>query len=130
MILDTSFLLDLRYTDPDAVSLARELDESSQQQRVSVISVFELFTGIAQSNDPSDEHERVLEVVETKDILPVDWPVATKAGRLHGELVNDGNRVDVRDCLIAATALTVEEPVVTRDVDHFERFNGLSIRSY
>lgn len=130
MILDTSFLLDLRYSEPDAVALARKLDESSHRQRVSVITVFELYNGITQSNNPSSEHERVLEVVETKDIVPVDWPVATKAGRLHGQLVNDGNRVDVRDCLIAATALTVEEPVVTRTVKHFERFDALSVRSY
>lgn len=130
MILDTTFLLDLRYSDPDAVTLARELDESARRQRVSVITVFELFNGIAQSNQPSGEHDRVLEVVETKDIVPVDWAVATKAGRLHGQLVSGGNRVDVRDCLIAATALTIEEPVVTRNVDHFERFDGLSVRSY
>lgn len=130
MILDTSFLLDLRYGDPDAISLGRELDESPHQQRVSVITIFELFTGVAQSNNASEEHDRILEVVETKDILPVDWPVATKAGRLHGELINDGNRVDVRDCIIAATALTAEERVVTRNVKHFERFDGLSIRDY
>lgn len=130
MILDTSFLLDLRYGDPDAVALARELDESPRRQRVSIITVFELYTGIVQSNDSRREQERVLEVVETKDVVPVDWPVATKAGRLHGQLVNEGNRVDVRDCLIAATALTVEEPVVTRNVSHFERFDGLTIQSY
>ncbi len=129
MLLDTTFLLDLRHGDADAVSLARELDSSRTRQRLSVISVFELYTGIVQS-DGTDEHERVLEVVETKDIVPVDWPVATKAGRLHGTLVNDGNRVDVRDCLIAATALTLEEPVVTRNVEHFERFDGLAVRSY
>jgi tRNA(fMet)-specific endonuclease VapC len=129
VLLDTTFLLDLRHGDPDAVSLARDLDASSARQRISVISVFELYTGIVQS-EGTDEHERVLAVVETKDIVPVDWPVATKAGRLHGTLVNEGNQVDVRDCLIAATALTLEEPVVTRNVGHFERFDGLILRSY
>lgn len=129
MLLDTTFLLDLRYGDADAVSLARELDSSATRQRVSVISVFELYTGIVQS-DGADEHERVLDVIETKDILPVDWPVATKAGRLHGNLVNEGSQVDVRDCLIAATALTLEEPVVTRNVEHFGRFDGLIVCDY
>ena len=129
MLLDTTFLLDLRYGDADAVSFARELDSSATRQRISVISVFELYTGIAQS-DGADEHERVLEVIETKDIVPVDWPVATKAGRLHGRLVTTGNQVDVRDCLIAATALTLEESVVTRNADHFERFDGLVVRDY
>lgn len=130
VLLDTTFLLDLRYGDADAVSLARELDASSTRQRVSVITAFELYTGITQSDSPDAEHERVLDVIETKDIVPVDWPIATKAGRFHGTLVNDGNRVDVRDCFIAATALVLEEPVVTRNIDHFERFDGLTVRSY
>lgn len=130
MLLDTTFLLDLRHGDADAVSLARELDASRTRQRVSVITAFELYTGIVQSDSSEAEHEQVLDVIETKDIVPVDWPVATKAGRLHGTLVNEGKRVDVRDCLIAATALTLEEPVVTRNVEHFERFDGLTVRSY
>lgn len=130
MILDTTFLLDLRYGDGDAVRLARDLDASPKRQRVSAVTVFELFTGVVQSNDSDAEAEAVLDVVETKEIVPIDWIVARKAGKLHGGLANDGDMVDVRDCLVAATALAVEEPVVTRNVDHFERVEGLEVRAY
>lgn len=130
MILDTSFLIDLRHGERGAVRLAREFEGAPVLQRVSVVSVFELYTGVAQTGNEESEHRAVLDVIHTKEIVPVDWPVAAKAGRLHGELVKGGNRLDVRDCLVAATALHHEEPVVTRDEDHFDRIDGLRVRTY
>ena len=38
--------------------------------------------------------------------------------------------IDREDCIIAATALIEERPVVTRSVSYFERIDGLDVRSY
>lgn len=110
--------------------LAGELEESSTIQRISAVTVFELYTGVTQADGSDGEHRAVLDVVRTKEVVPVDWPVAAKAGRLHGELANAGDRLDVRDCLVAATALHHEESVVTRDEEHFGRVDGVRVRTY
>jgi len=46
-----------------------------------------------------------------------------KAGRLSGQLVNEGNTVDDGDVIIAATADVVDEPVLTRNLKDFERLD-------
>ena len=46
-----------------------------------------------------------------------------KAGRLSGELQNDGSPVGDGDVIIGATAAVVEEPVLTRNVDDFEHLD-------
>lgn len=52
-----------------------------------------------------------------------------KAGRLSGELRAEGNAVSDGDVIIGATAAVVDEPVLTRNVDDFERL-GVEIESY
>jgi len=52
-----------------------------------------------------------------------------KAGRLAGQLANEGNAVADGDVIIGATAEIVDEPVLTRNVADFERL-GVDIETY
>lgn len=130
MILDTSFLLDVRRGDSGAIRLASQLDSDHVYQRVSSITVAELFAGVPRSPNPEKEQQNIISVVLSKEVVPIDERIAQRAGRLHGERYNDGTPVEMHDCLIAATAIDFEEPVVTRNVDHFERFADVAVREY
>lgn len=130
MILDTSFLLDVRHGDSAAIACARDIEDSPEQVRVSAITMAELQAGVPRASEPLDEHTQVVEVTASKEVVPVTRPIALRGGRLYGEQQNAGQTVELDDCLIAATALGYEEPVVTRNVDHFERFDGLLVRDY
>lgn len=130
MILDTSFLLDIRHSDANALTLATELDNNRVYQRISAITTAELFAGVPRAESPDTERQNIVAVALSKDIVPVDERIAQRAGRLHGTLQNAGQTVEMHDCFIAATALDYEEPVVTRNVDHFERFDSVEVREY
>jgi len=39
-----------------------------------------------------------------------------KAGKISGELLARGKQIDREDCIIGATALLADEPVLTRNV--------------
>lgn len=52
-----------------------------------------------------------------------------KTGRIAGELISDGRQVGDGDAMIAATAMVVEEPVLTRNVEGFERL-GVEVETY
>ena len=129
MLLDTSFLIDLMNGDEDAVEKARELETDLVQQRLSSMTLFELYYGIARATDSGSERETVENVLASKPIHPADTAVMRKAGRLAGELHNEGTPVGDGDVIIAATADVVEEPVLTRNVDDFERL-GVEIETY
>jgi predicted nucleic acid-binding protein len=53
-----------------------------------------------------------------------------KAGKISGTLISRGEEIDREDCIIGATALLSDEPVVTRNSDHFERIDGLAVEAY
>ena len=130
MILDTCLLIDIIHGDPAAVRCATELEASSHKLRVSAMTMAEVQVGVTRSDNALEEFTEMVEVADSKDIVPVSREIALRGGRLHGESQNRGEVVDLPDCLIAATALDYEEPVVTRNVDHFERFDGVLIHEY
>lgn len=129
MLLDTTFLIDLMNGDEGAIDKARELERALIQQRLSSMTLFELYYGVARASDSPDERERVETVLESKPVHPADTAVMRKAGRLAGRLANDGTPVDDGNVIIAATADVVDEPVLTRNVDDFERL-GAAVETY
>ncbi|WP_434520930.1 type II toxin-antitoxin system VapC family toxin [Halorubrum sp. AS12] len=129
MLLDTSFLIDLMNGDEDAVEKARELETELVQQRISSMTLFELYYGIARATESESERQKVEDILASKPIHPADTAVMRKAGRLAGELQNEGAPVGDGDVIIAATAEVVDEPVLTRNVEDFERLD-VDIESY
>jgi len=128
-LLDTSFLIDLMNGDEDAIAKARELEANLIQQRLSSMTLFELYYGIERSNQSKGKREKVENVLSSKPVHPADTAVMRKAGRLSGKLVNEGNTVDDGDVIIGVTADVVDEPVLTRNVDDFDRL-GVDVETY
>lgn len=116
--------------DEDAIEKARELEDDLVQQRLSSMTLFELYYGISRAQDSERERERVENVLASKPVQPADTAVMRKAGRLSGRLVDDGEAIEDGDAVIAATATVVDEPVLTRNVDDFDRVPGVEVEEY
>lgn len=130
MIQDTSFLVDLLRGDDDATALLDIIEREARPQKVSAITVLELYEGVVRSETPETKRTRILDVLESKHVVAADHSVMRKAGQLSGDLITDGQRIEREDCIIAATALLSDEPVITRNTRHFERIPELNVRSY
>lgn len=130
MIQDTSFIIDVLNGDEGALARLDAIESERRPEKVSAITVLELYEGIAQTDRPEDEQEAVLGVLDSKTILAADAGIMRRAGRLSGELITNGEQIDREDCIIAATALSEGEAVVTRNEAHFERIPQLDIVSY
>lgn len=130
MIQDTTFIIDVLRGDSDAVTLVELLDKENRPQKLSSVTVFELYEGVGRDSTADAKAERIHQVVDSKPIVDATVPIMRKAGKLSGELITRGNRIDREDCIIAATALLHDEAVLTRNVEHFSRIDGLEVRSY
>ena len=130
MIQDTSFIIDLLRGDDDAAMFLDVIERDSRPQKISSVTVLELYEGVGRAETPRDKRERILAVLDSKSVVAADETIMRKAGTLSGELISGGARIDREDCIIAATALLTDEPVVTRNTAHFDRIDGLEVRSY
>lgn len=90
----------------------------------------QLHHGIARSIYPDRETDNVRRVIAGINVYAVTYDIAARAGEIDGDLTARGVPIGLTDTLIAATALHHGEPVVTRNVRHFERVPGVEVRPY
>jgi predicted nucleic acid-binding protein len=102
----------------------RQLDEAAlpDELAISVITIGELRAGVLAADDLSTRDRRLgtLTAALALDPLPVDETVAEAWARLRVLLRDAGRRMPVNDSWIAATAMALGVPVVTRDDDYVE----------
>jgi hypothetical protein len=130
MIEDTSFLIDLLDGDDDAAAILELAERENRPEKISAITSLELYEGIERSQKPDAEKRKVLGVLDSKHVIPADHSIMKRAGELSGRLVVEGQQIDREDCIIAATAMQENEPVVTRNGSHFDRVPNLDVQSY
>lgn len=109
-----------------SVFIARETgrgfdqDALPDQLGVSIITIGELRAGVLAATDLEARDRRLKTLTEalTMRPAPVDDRVAEAWARLRLLLRDSGQRMSVNDSWIAATALALDVPVVTQDVDY------------
>lgn len=95
---------------------------------MSIITIGELRAGVlvAATIEARDRRLRTLTAALGMDPVPVDDAVAAEWARLRVVLRETGQRMPINDSWIAATAMSLNVPVVTQD-DDFPDVEGLSI---
>ena len=130
MIADTNIIIRILQGDTRAIEHVATVEEEYGELHLSTVTEFELYHSIERVNNSEERLSRIKAVLETKQTYSANSAVMRKAGRIDGRLTADGNTISVNDTIIAATALVHEEAVLTENTDHFERVDGLTIKSY
>lgn len=134
-LLDSNVLSEPTKPRPDPAVVAW-LDANESECAVSSISLAELRYGIERLPEGKRRNQLEREFAFLRQdlgnrVLPFDEAEAVEwgryAARLERELGRDGQRkVGIKDSQIAATALTHQLTVVTRNTDHFPGLQTLN----
>lgn len=129
-LLDTSVVVDIDRGGVDRK--VRKLDDQGRHL-LSMVTVTELRLGVELQYEPGTEaRENAMEQLDRLlarfDIQPISRSVATSAAELIATLRERGQRLDdLHDIYIGATARTEQRPVITANVDDFERMDGVQV---
>jgi predicted nucleic acid-binding protein len=129
LALDTSFLIDLqnehrgRGAPAGAVAFLRE--QSSTELVLPSVALGEYLEGF---DDPASAAAQAL--VSPLRILDVTAEVARTYAAVARALRDAGRLIGTNDLWIACTARAAGVPIVTRNVEHFERVPGLEVVAY
>lgn len=94
---------------------------------VSIISLAELYEGVARAKDSERAEQQVRSFLTDVEVLPVDEAISRQFGNISAALRKKGFHPGDFDVLIAATAMHYGLQVLTSDKDDFSRFEGLKI---
>jgi tRNA(fMet)-specific endonuclease VapC len=97
---------------------------------VSMVTVYELFCGLAKAQDPAKERQKVERFISAVIELPLDRASAEIAAKIRGELECQGSVIGPYDLLIAAQALAGGLTLVTNNIREFQRVDGLKLQSW
>ena len=87
----------------------------------------ELHEGIHLADSSDRERAVVTSLLSDLRELPFDRDCAMAAGKSNATLRRAGTPIEDADVMIAATAVVNDVPVVTNNVDRFERVDDLEI---
>ncbi|MCS7366042.1 MAG: type II toxin-antitoxin system VapC family toxin [archaeon GB-1867-035] len=134
-LLDTSYLIDLVRRKPEAVKLARKIDEEKAYTAISAITYHEYLLGVYLSHWRNKQKlKEMLRKAEAElkifDILPYTEAIARKTAEKLAYLIKIGKPTSLADLIIAATAITHKLKLVTRNKKHYENIPELEIITY
>lgn len=129
MILDSTFVHDVVHENDAAINRLAELRDARTPVALSALTVFEVGVGLrgetAQYRDHFDAK------IEDLVVVPVSESIARRALTIQHDLLDRGERIGPRDVLIAGTAVgSPDSRVLTRNIDEFQRVDGLTVETY
>jgi toxin FitB len=124
-LLDTCFISELARPQPNPNVLQWFASSNRELEYLSVITIGEIHKGIEKlptSKRKSDLQQAVntLLIDYADRILPININVMIQWGKLIGKLEQQGRPMELMDSLIAATALTENCTLITRNEKHFQ----------
>lgn len=124
--IDTTFLIDLYRERSEGGPAHRFLQRSPDAElALSTIALGEFAEGFGQL-----EHPVVAAVRAAHTLVPVDEQIAFVYAGVTRELRRRGELIGSNDLWIGCTSLRLGIPIVTANVEHFRRIDGLGIVQY
>jgi tRNA(fMet)-specific endonuclease VapC len=127
-LLDTdTCVFYLKNTEPvvSAVNKVRQ-----EELAISQITLAELQFGAFNSTQIEKNLQRVDYLERSLSVIPLDSAITREFAQQKARLRKEGMKLDDFDLLIGATALINRLTLVTNNVRHFERLDGLTLENW
>jgi len=119
-LIDSDVLINFLKGKKEDIEILKKL--KSHERGTSVICIGEIFEGLNEK-----QKSEFLKIIGLIDIYNIDLKTAAKFAEIRKELRKTGNLIDNFDLLIAATCLVNDLTLITNNLKHFERIEGLKI---
>lgn len=128
-VLDTCICIDLmRGKLPHTYEIMRTCNP--KQFVVPSMVAAELEYGVQKSQRPEETRRITERFLAPFEIVPFDAHCVRAYGQIRNQLRLDGCPIGPNDLVIAATAITQQATLITRNVKEFKRIKGLSLEDW
>jgi tRNA(fMet)-specific endonuclease VapC len=97
---------------------------------MTIITLAELKYGAYCSQKVSENLESILRFLKKVKVLPLNYDAVERFGKIKAELRRSGQGIQDFDLLIASITLSHGGVLVTNNVGHFKRINGLKYENW
>lgn len=97
---------------------------------ISMVTLMELYYGAYKSQRVASNLAKIKALESAIEIIPLGKEVVEVFGMYKAKLERSGNPLDDFDLILAASALAHNLILVTNNIKHFRRFEGLKIADW
>ncbi|HPL64613.1 MAG TPA: type II toxin-antitoxin system VapC family toxin [Syntrophales bacterium] len=127
-LLDTdTVIFNLKGNDTVRKNLHEHLNDPI---KISVMTCMELYYGAYKSQKVASNIAKIKNLEQSIEVIPIGLETADIFGMLKSQLESQGSRLDDFDLSIAACALAHNLTLVTNNIDHFKRIDGLKLANW
>ena len=98
--------------------------------KISVITLMELYYGAYKSQKVTSNLAKIKTIESSMEVIPLGKELVEIFGIHKAKLEKTGTRLDDFDLILACCALAHNLVVVTNNVKHFQRIEGLKIANW
>jgi predicted nucleic acid-binding protein len=98
--------------------------------KISIVTLMELYYGAYKSQKVTSNIGKIKSIEEAFEIIPIGRESADVFAMLKANLEKAGTPLDDFDLILAACALANDLVLVTNNVKHFERIEGLRLTNW
>ena len=128
-MLDTNILIYAMRHPHDPI-VDKIIDHAGIDICISVITLAELELGVIRSSDPLKNRQSLVAALSGIDILFFDNAAAAAYAIIKNSLMQAGKLIEDMDILIAAHASSLGYTIVTDNLKHFSRIDGLQTENW
>ena len=127
--LDTNIITAFLKNDLNVLTKVSEYLDAFDCLSINIISYYEILRGLIDLGNRKKLKE-FDEFIEENELISIRKGTIQKAAEIYAYLKKRGNLIEDADILIAAIALVENLVLVTDNVRHFERVDGLQIENW
>ena len=124
-LVDSDYVADYLGARPHAIQLLSSFVKDDLS--ISLITYGEIYEGIHFGRDPQKTTDVFQRFLRSVVILPPTQPIMQRFARIRGELRRTGKIIGDFDILIAATAISHNLTLVTRNAADFRDIPGIKL---
>ncbi len=123
IIIDTSIIIAHFRAKGKKKTAFEQAVEDYEKVYISAITAWEIEYGALRAGRPSDLAD-ILTIIE---VLPFGLGEAQAAAKIYKELKDRNQEIGIRDTFIAGTCIQNNLPLLTTNLEHFRRIDGLKV---
>ncbi|MBI2564561.1 type II toxin-antitoxin system VapC family toxin [Candidatus Woesearchaeota archaeon] len=126
-VLDTTFLIDVLRGEKETLKILNSKDLLLTTQ----INMYEVIRGLFIRKISDERFREVIHTFDDMRLLSLDNRAIIKSADISAQLVKKGAIISDCDCMTAGITLSNNiNTIVTRNIEHFKRINGIQVETY
>ena len=127
--LDTNIISAFLKKDLRVVRRVSDYLESFDRLTINIISYYEILRGLKDLGN-EEKLKKFEEFVQENEFISIGKDAVKKAADIYAYLKKQGNLIEDADILMASIAIVESLVLVTNNLKHFERIEGLATENW